>query len=237
MKGCARTGRLSIAPEVDQKPLDSVTIRRIFAYTKPYRRLRNALLGLVLLRSVQLPLVTWTTAKVISGPIAQHDVRGTVVGVCGFLALSGFTSFCFIYRQRFALSLGEAVVHDLRAQVYAHLLRLPMSFFKKVQVGKLIGRITSDVDVVRVGVQDVAFIGIVQVGSMLVSSGLMLYYDWKPARSIRLPNRGCSRRWPSSCAGARVSSWRIASARFGMRTRCWSSSRAGFTNEARTTSC
>jgi DNA-binding transcriptional regulator YiaG len=63
-----------------------------------------------------------------------------VLGVAGYLALTGLTSLCFVYRQRFALLLGEAVVHDLRLQVYEHLLRLPMSFFKKVQVGKLIGR-------------------------------------------------------------------------------------------------
>ena len=171
--------RLSIAPEPDQKPLDFGIVRRIFSYTKPYGRLRNSLLALVVLRSIQLPLVTWATAKVISGPIANHDVRGTVWGVAGYLALTAFTSLCFVYRQRFALLLGESVVHDLRAQIYEHLLRLPMSFFKKVQVGKLIGRITSDVDVVRVGVQDVAFISIVQAGSMLVSAALMLYYDWK----------------------------------------------------------
>lgn len=174
----ARAGAAMDA-EADQKPLDFGIIRRIFAYTKPYGRLRNGLLGLVILRSVQLPLVTWAIAKVISGPIAAHDVRGTVVGVVGYLALTGFTSFCFVYRQRFALLLGEAVVHDLRAEVYGHLLKLPMSFFKKIQIGKLIGRITADVDAVRVGVQDVAFIGIVQLGSMLVSSALMLYYDWK----------------------------------------------------------
>ncbi|MDF3070487.1 MAG: msbA4 [Polyangiaceae bacterium] len=165
--------------EPDQKPLDFELVRRIFGYTRPYSRLRNTLFGLVALRSIQLPLIAWTTAAVISGPIARHDVRGTVLGVAGYLALTGFTSLCFVYRQRLALLLGEAVVHDLRLQVYEHLLRLPMSFFKKVQVGKLIGRITSDVDVVRVCVQDVAFISIVQLGSMLVSASLMLYYDWQ----------------------------------------------------------
>lgn len=175
----AAKARPAIEAEADQKPLDFAIVRRIFAYTKPYGRLRNGLFGLVILRSVQLPLVTWAIAKVISGPIAAHDVRSTVVGVVGYLALTGFTSFCFVYRQRFALLLGEAVVHDLRAEVYAHLLKLPMSFFKKIQIGKLIGRITADVDAVRVGVQDVAFISIVQLGSMLVSSALMLYYDWK----------------------------------------------------------
>ena len=170
---------LSIAPEPDQKPLDFGIVRRLFGYTKSYRRLRNGLVGLVMLRSIQLPVGVWAIATIISGPIARHDVEHTVLGVAGFLAFSGFTSFCFVYRQRLALLLGEAVVHDLRLQVYEHLLRLPMSFFKKVQVGKLIGRITSDVDVVRLGVQDVAFVSIVQVGSMLVSATLMLYYDWK----------------------------------------------------------
>jgi ATP-binding cassette subfamily B protein len=170
---------LPIAPEADQKPLDFAIVRRLYGYTKPYARLRNGLFGLVVLRSIQTPLVTWSIAKVISGPIAQHDVRGVVLGAIGYMALAGVTSFCFVYRQRLALLLGEAVVHDLRLQVYRHLLTLPMSFFKKVQVGKLIGRVTSDVDVVRVGVQDVVFVSIVQVGNMLVSSALMIYYDWK----------------------------------------------------------
>jgi ATP-binding cassette subfamily B protein len=171
------TATSRIAPEPDQKPLDFAIVRRIYDYTRPYARLRNGLFALVLLRSIQLPLVTWSIAKVISGPIARHDVRGIGLGVLGYLALAGVTSFCFVYRQRLALLLGEAVVHDLRLQVYRHLLTLPMSFFKKVQVGKLIGRITSDVDVVRVGVQDVAFVSVVQVGSMVVSSALMIYYD------------------------------------------------------------
>lgn len=172
-------GRLSIAPEPDQRPLDFGIVRRIWGYTKPYARLRNGLVGLVILRSIQLPLVAWATAAVISGPIARHDTGGVVLGVGGYLLLAAFTSWCFVYRARLALLLGEAVVHDLRRQVYEHLLELPMSFFKKVQVGKLIGRITSDVDVVRTAVQDVAFVSIVQIGSMLVSATLMLYYDWK----------------------------------------------------------
>jgi ATP-binding cassette subfamily B protein len=178
-RAAGRVSKTRIAPPPDQRPLDFGIVRRLYGYTKPYARLRNALFGLVVLRSIQLPLVTWATASVISGPIAGGDRQGTLLGALGFLALAGFTSFCFVYRQRFALRLGEAVVHDLRAQIYAHLLKLPMSFFKQIQVGKLIGRVTSDADVVRVGVQDVAFVSTVQAGTMLVASGLMLYYDWQ----------------------------------------------------------
>ncbi len=169
------------APNSDaqQRPLDFRIIRRLFGFTKPYARLRNVLAVLVVLRAVQLPLVTWATARIISGPIARRDLKATLFGVAGFLALAGFTEFCFVYRSRCALQLGELVVHDLRSRIYEHLLRQPMSFFKRTQVGRLIGRITSDVDVVRVGVQDVAFVTTVQAGNLLVSALLMAYYDFK----------------------------------------------------------
>lgn len=167
------------ASEAQQRPLDFRIIRRLLGFTGSYARLRNSLVVLVLARAVQLPLITWATARVISGPIARRDALGTSLGVAGLLAFAGFTEFCFVYRQRFALELGERVVHDLRDRIYAHLLRQPMSFFKRTQVGRLIGRITSDVDVVRVGVQDVAFVTIVQLGNLLVSAALMAYYDFK----------------------------------------------------------
>ncbi|HEX6271468.1 MAG TPA: ABC transporter ATP-binding protein, partial [Polyangiaceae bacterium] len=163
----------------DQRPLDFAIILRLFAYTKPHAKLRNRLFFLVVLRAFQLPIVTWAAASIISGPIAGHDVSGTVHGVLGFLALVGVTEFCFVYRSRYALELGEAVVHDLRHEIYAHLLSMPIDFFRKTQIGRLIGRVTSDVDVVRIGVQDVAFVSLVQTGNFVVSALLMLYYDWK----------------------------------------------------------
>jgi ATP-binding cassette, subfamily B, bacterial len=163
----------------EQRPLDFAVIRRVFSYTKPYGRLRNTLIFLVVTRAIMMPLVTWSIAAVISGPIARQDMHGVGLGVLGFLGLAAITEVGFVFRSRFALRLGEAVVHDLRNEIYAHLLSLPMSFFKRTQVGRLIGRVTSDVDSVRVGVQDVAFVSIVQAGNLIVSAILMLYYDWK----------------------------------------------------------
>ncbi|MES1178542.1 MAG: ABC transporter ATP-binding protein [Myxococcales bacterium] len=163
----------------DQRPLDFAVIRRLYGYTKPFAGMRNALVFFVVTRAILTPLVTWSIAAVISGPIARQDLHRTTLGVAGFLLLAAVTEIGFVYRARYALRLGEAVVHDLRNQIYRHLLTLPMSFFKRTQVGRLIGRVTSDVDAVRVGVQDVAFVSTVQAGNLIVSAAFMLYYDWK----------------------------------------------------------
>jgi ABC-type multidrug transport system fused ATPase/permease subunit len=166
-------------PSADQRPLDYALVGRLYGYTRPHARLRNRLIVMVVLRSLQLPAVTWGTAAIISGPIAQHDPARTLHGVLALLAFAAFTEICFVYRSRFALELGEAVVHDLRNDIYATLLRMPIAYFKRTPIGRMLGRVTSDVDVVRIGVQDVAFVSAVQLGNFLVSAALMLWYDWQ----------------------------------------------------------
>jgi ATP-binding cassette subfamily B protein len=162
---------------VAERPLDFSIIRRLVACTRPYGRLRNWLLVLVVLRSVQLPTLSWLTAKVISGPIHDRNGSGVALGVLAFILWAGFTAGCFVYRSRYALELGEYVVRDLRRAIYAHLLRLPMSYFKRTEVGRLLGRTVHDVDSVRTGVQDVFFVTVVQAGSMGISAALMAHYD------------------------------------------------------------
>lgn len=163
--------------ENDRHPLELRLVSRIFGYTRPYRAKRNWLLLLVLLRSVQLPGLTWLTAAVITGPVQRHDTAGVVWGTLAFAALAVFTQVVMHYRQRLALELGESVVHDLRRDVFAHLVRLPMSFFNHTRLGRVISRMTSDVENVRVGVQEVLFVSIVQIGQMLVAAACMLWYD------------------------------------------------------------
>jgi ATP-binding cassette subfamily B protein len=163
--------------EEARRPLDAGLIRRLYQCTHPYARRRNLLLVLVVLRSIQLPALGWVVASVLSGPIAHHDGRGTLLGVLGFAALLIVTEAMFVFRVRLALELGEAVIHDLRNDIFDHLMRMPVSFFHRTPLGGLISRVTSDVDAIRLAIQDCAFVGIVNLGAMLVAAILMAIYD------------------------------------------------------------
>ena len=160
------------------RPLQFSLIRRLFTYTNPYARRRNALLAIVLLRSIQLPLLAWAVGAVIGGPIAAGDARGAAWGIAGFALLAIFTEFVMHFRMLLGLELGEAVVHDMRNQIFEHLQRMPMSFYNTTKLGRIISRMVSDVEVVRNGVQNVLFVSLVQGGQMLVAAAIMLYYDW-----------------------------------------------------------
>ena len=176
--GLTLTTRREEEEEPDQLPLDFGLIRRLIGYTARYGRKRNWLLFLTVLRSIQIPLVTWSLTEVITGPIARRDVSGIHYGVLTYACVAIITDICFHFRQRLALELGESVVLDLRREVFAHLQRMPMSFYNRTKLGRIISRLTSDIETVRVGVQDVLFVSIVQFGQMLMTAAFMLWVDW-----------------------------------------------------------
>ena len=165
--------------EPDKRPLELRLITRLIGYMRPYAVKRNWLFAMVILRSIQLPLVAWSIGAVIDGPIANRAPFSSILwGALGVLAITGSTQIVFHFRQRLALEMGEAVIHDLRQQIYEHLMHMPMSFYNKTKIGRIISRVTSDCEALRVGVQDVLFVSLVGVGQMLTAGLLMLYYDW-----------------------------------------------------------
>jgi len=164
--------------EADRRPLDFGLIRRLLTYTRPYAAKRNWLLVSVAVRAIQLPCVAWVIGAVINGPIAHGEPFTSVLAwALGLLAMALFTQVNFHFRQRLALELGEAVVHDLQQQIFTHLQSMPMSFFNRTKIGRIISRVTSDCEAMRIGVQDVLFVTLVGVGQMIVSAVFMLYYD------------------------------------------------------------
>jgi ATP-binding cassette subfamily B protein len=163
---------------MDTRPLSLSLFLRLFQYTKGCTTQRNWLFVLVGLRSIQSTVLPWMMASIISGPVRRGDWHGLVVWLIAFTLMSVFTQVTLHFRQRLALELGETVVRDLRTDLFRHVLELPMGYFHRTRPGLLLNRFTSDTEAVRMGVQNVVFVGLVQVGGMLVATAFMLYYDW-----------------------------------------------------------
>jgi ATP-binding cassette subfamily B protein len=160
------------------RPLEWGLMQRLFGYTRAVARKRNWLIFLTLVRSAQLPAFSWLMAALINGPISQRDLGALALGIAGYALLAVTTDGLFHFRQRYALEIGEAVVNQLRAEIFARVQRQPLSFFHRVKLGRIISRVTSDVEAVRVGIQDVLFVSVIQLGSMVFAAAVMAYSDW-----------------------------------------------------------
>ena len=85
--------------EAKYRPLEMKLILRLLGFMRPYAKKRNRLLVVVLLRSVQLPLLAWLLAEVIQIPVADHDVRTVYLAAAAYLGLALFTSLTLHFRD------------------------------------------------------------------------------------------------------------------------------------------
>ena len=161
------------------KPLDWGLVMRILRYARPVRRKLIILLILTTIRAAQLPALVWLTAIIIKGPIARGDMHAVIQGTAVFAILAVITDGMFHFRQRYALEIGETVVNGIRSEIFEKVQRQPTSSFHKMKLGRILSRVTSDVEAVRVGIQDVGFVSAIQFGQMVFTAVVLATYDWK----------------------------------------------------------
>ncbi len=163
--------------ELEHRPLSWSLYRRMLAYATAYRGIFVTLLVLVVVRSIQLPLVEWAFTAVINGPITTGDLPGLFLATLVYIAMALFTQGTLYYRSLLAMTLGEGIVHDLRSDIFGKLQTLNMSFFTRTKLGRIISRVTSDSESVRQGVQDAVFMSVVALGQIVVALVIMAFTD------------------------------------------------------------
>lgn len=169
------------AEESPRGAFDARLVRRLFAYVRPWRLLVVAAISLIVLQAgLQLvgPLLTrW----VIDTALPAADV-GVVALAAGGFALVLVIQFGATYAETLLTSLlGQRVMRDLRLQLFAHLQRLPVSFFDRTPVGRLVTRTTSDVEALNELFTSGVVAGLGDLFTLGAISLVMLWIDWRLA--------------------------------------------------------
>ncbi len=149
-------------------------------------------------------------------PRGRSRHSGVISGSIGFALLAISTQLVMHFRQRLALELGENVVTDLRNKLFRHMQSMPMRWFHTNRVGRVISRMTSDIEDIRIGVQEVFYVTLVQFIQMSIAAAAMIWYDWSLflivlglAPVIWLINRVFHRRLSSALRNMRESFSRV----------------------------
>ncbi len=144
------------ADEIEGKAYDSRLMRRILHYLAPYRRtvaLSVVLLAIVSVAQLAPPYLTKVAIDRYLTPSAEvsNAVRYAglwkIIGVFAFALAAGFV---VSYIQNYTMSyVGQRVMFDLRVHLFGHIQRMEVQFFDKNPVGRLMTRLTSDVEVLN----------------------------------------------------------------------------------------
>jgi ATP-binding cassette subfamily B protein len=163
------------------KAYDGRLIRRLAAYVRPYWPLvAGAIVCLFAEGAMQLvgPILT---ERVIDVALPYHDmalIRGAVL----LFVLSLVVQFACSYGETILTSLlGQRVMRDLRLQMFAHLERLPIAFFDRNPVGRLVTRVTADIEALNELFTAGVVSGLGDLFTLVAIAVAMLAVDWRLA--------------------------------------------------------
>lgn len=167
--------------EVLGKAYDARLMKRLLTYIHPYRRLVVIAVILLLLGSLVQISFAFITQIAIDDYIAAGDHTGLVRLVLVFLLAVGL-SFGASYAQLYITAwLGQQVLHDIRMQVFSHLQKLRLSYFDRNPVGRLVTRVTSDVNVLNEMFSSGVITVVGDLFMLALIVGALLYYNWRLA--------------------------------------------------------
>jgi len=161
------------------KAYDRRLMRRLLTYVRPYRALvAGSLVCLCLEGALQLvgPILT---QRVIDVALPRHDIsivrNSAVLFVVALLA-----QFLCAYGETWLTSLlGQRVMRDLRMEVFTHLQRLSIPFFDRNPAGRLVTRVTSDVEALNELFTSGVVSGLGDVFTLVAISVAMFVMDWR----------------------------------------------------------
>lgn len=176
--------------EKSEKILDSKVAKRLFSYLQPYRNLViTALLltvGLSLVRQLG-PLLNKMAIDSFVTPAAEGTLpidaamRGVFYLALAYLGSLVVTLSVGYFQTLLLNTIGQRVMYDLRQQLFARLQRIEIAFYDRNPVGRLITRLTTDVD----SLNELFTSGLVEILGDLVliagALGMMFYFNWRLA--------------------------------------------------------
>jgi ATP-binding cassette subfamily B protein len=165
--------------EILGKAFDARLARRLFAYVRPYGVLVVSALGLLMVEGLlQLaqPLLTRHVIDVAVPAGNMAAVRRDVVLFIGVLLAQFASEYGGVMLTTL---LGQRVMHDLRRSIFARLQHLSIPFFDRNPVGRLVTRVTSDVEALNELFTSGVVAGMGDLFTLAAIAGLMVWVDWR----------------------------------------------------------
>ena len=155
--------------------------RRLLTYVRPYRALVAAALALLLVDGLLQLVGPLLTQQVIDVALPARDaglVTRSALLFAGALALQ----FACAYGETLLTALlGQRVMRDLRHELFAHIQRLPIAYFDRNPVGRLVTRVTSDVESLNELFTAGVVAGLGDLFTLAAIGVLMVVVDWRLA--------------------------------------------------------
>ena len=169
------------ADEIKGKAYDSKLMKRLLAYAKPYKKYIVTGILLNILVAGLGPVRPYLTKIAIDDSIVHKDYHGLLIIILilfGALILQAAIQYSLTYYTQL---MGQKIIYDLRIKLFEHIQKLSLKYFDKTPIGKIVTRVTNDVEALN----ELFSSGIITVFSDVFTIiwifGFMFFMSWELA--------------------------------------------------------
>ena len=164
-----------------ERTLSPTERRRMLALFVPYRGRLGAVLALIGLSAGLGMISPFLLRGVLDEAIPNQDTTLLAELVVGMIAIAIATGALGVAQTLLSNTVGQRVMHDLRAAVYRHLQRLSLAFFTRTRTGEIQSRIANDIGGVQSVVTSTATSIVSNVTTVIAAATAMFLLDWRLA--------------------------------------------------------
>src|SRR5687768_16735939 len=174
---------MSVHPDEDAlgKGYDGRLMRRLLRYARPYWPIVVAAVVLLFGEGALQLVGPALTRHVIDVALPARDADALVQAALLYVATLLLQFACGYGETVLTGLLGQRVMRDLRGAVFARLQRLPVSYFDQNPVGRLVTRVTSDVEALNELFTAGVVSGLGDLFTLVAIGAMMLVVDWRLA--------------------------------------------------------
>jgi ATP-binding cassette subfamily B protein len=163
---------------ITQQQLPKGIVRRVARFARPYRWQLAAFLVLIVVSSVATAANPLLLRGIIDQGIGHHRIGLVVLLAAIVAALAVFGAGLSLLQRWISARIGEGLIYDMRSQVFAHVSRMPISFFTRTQTGALVSRLNNDVLGAQQAFTDTFQSVIGNLVGVAVTLGAMFLLSW-----------------------------------------------------------
>lgn len=158
--------------DAEKKSLDLSLLKRLYEFIKPYRALALIPIVLTLVTSALAPVRPYLMKISIDDYVTPGNYEGLLMMISiifGMLVVHALLQYILGYIMQ---NIGQKILRDIRVKVFSHIQKLSLSFHDKNPVGKLVTRVTNDIEALN----DLFSTGIVVIIADLLMIGWIVVF-------------------------------------------------------------
>ncbi|MEY2457247.1 MAG: ATP-binding cassette, subfamily bacterial [Acidimicrobiaceae bacterium] len=155
------------------------TVKRVWEFARPYRRMLIGFLIIIVLEAVVGLAPPLLIKAIFDHGIAQHD-EGLVTLLALFMVVAALgDAVLSMFDRWWSARIGEGLIFDLRVALFDHTQRMPIAFFTRTQTGALISRMNNDVIGAQRALTGTLGSVVANVVTLAVTLTAMSFLEWR----------------------------------------------------------